>query len=416
MRAQAANIVVAFALTVDLASTAFAQTLTVIHDFTGQGDGGSLYAGLIIDNAGNLYGTTALGGQGRCPNGCGTAFKLTPRASGWILTALHYFQGGDDGAYPEARLTFGPNGGLYGNTCGQDAGYCTGPPYSPVNMEGTVFGLRSPSRVPHNILGGWTQIVLYPQAGNLSGQLVFDQAWNIYGTNGSCVFELMPSGEGWSPRLLYCFNGGNDGSDPASGVVMDQAGNLYGTTAYGGGTSYCYRGCGTVFELIHSGSGWTETILHSFQGGNDGFFPIGGLTFDRSGNIYGTTAAGGSGGGGTVFTLTPLAEGWTFRQIYPIVGQQCEEPPGPYDTLAIDGSGSLYGVTFCDDGGGNVFKLTPTPDGSWTYIDLYQFAKHYGGQYGGAIGGVALDASGNIYGTSAFYGAYGHGAVWKLTP
>jgi uncharacterized repeat protein (TIGR03803 family) len=398
----------ACSVTLVLIQAAFTQTLTIIHVFSGGGDGGSPFAGLIIDNSGNLYGTTAIGGRGSCSNGCGTAFKFTHRASGWVLTPLYYFQGGSDGAYPEARLTFGPNGRLYGNTCG-NVGPCTGPPYSPVNMEGTVFSLGPPPHVPNNILGGWMQTIIYPQAGSPSGQLIFDQAGNIYGSNGSCVFELIASGDGWTPSLLYCFNGGSDGEHPASGVVMDQAGNLYGTTAYGGGSGYCAGGCGTIFELTPSGSGWTETILHSFQGGNDGYFPFGGLTSDRFGNLYGTTAAGGSGGGGTVFTLTPSSGGWAFRQIYPLVGQQCEEPPGPYDTLAIDGSGSLYGATYCDDNGGYVFKLVPNPDGSWTYINMYSL-----NYYGGAVGGVVLDANGNIFGASLGRGDYG--VVWEITP
>jgi hypothetical protein len=355
-------------VTVGLTQKAFPQTLTILHVFSGGGDGFGPFAGLIIDDAGNLYGTTVNGGQGPCLRGCGIVFKLMHRASGWVLTPLYDFRGGDDGGYPEARLTFGPNGSLYGNTCGQDAGSCAGPPQSPANGDGTIFSLGPPSRVPRNILGGWTQRVLYPQAGTPSGQLIFDQAGNIYGTNGSCVFELTPSGDGWTPSSLYCFTGGNDGDDPTSGVVMDQAGNLYGTTAYGGGAGACYDGCGTVFELTYNGSGWIETILHRFQGGDDGYFPVGGLAFDRLGNIYGTTAGGGSGGGGTVFTLTPSSGSWSFHTIYPLVGQPCEEPPGPYDTLAIDGSGSLYGATLCDSGG-NVFKLTPNP--RWG-LELYQ--------------------------------------------
>jgi uncharacterized repeat protein (TIGR03803 family) len=406
-RAHAANIVVAFALTVGLAATTFAQQLIILHVFSGGGDGFGPFAGLILDNAGNLYGTTVNGGVNNCPRGCGTVFKLTHHASGWVLTPLYYFLGGLDGGYPAARLTFGSNGLLYGNTCGE-VGPCTGPPYSPVNMEGTVFTLGPPPHVPNNILGGWRQTILY-QAGSPSGQLIFDQAGNIYGTNGSCVFELTPSGEGWTPSLLYCFNGGNDGEHPTSGVVMDQAGNLYGTTAYGGGASYCASGCGTVFELTPSGSGWTETVLHRFQGSNDGYFPFGGLTFDRFGNLYGTTAGGGSGGGGIVFTVTSSSGSWAFRQIYPLVGQQCEEPPGPYDTLATDGSGSLYGATLCDVDG--VFKLTPSPGGIWTYTGIYQFHNCYGG----SVGGVTLDANGNIFGTSVDGGS-GYGAVWEITP
>lgn len=397
-----------FALALLAASPMQAQTLTILHVFSGGGDGFGPFAGLLLDDAGNLYGTTVNGGLDNCPRGCGTVFKLTHHTAGWVLTPLYYFVGSLGGQYPAARLIFGPNGLLYGNTCG-DVGPCTGPPYSPINMEGTVFSLGPPPHIPNNILGGWMQTIIYPQAGRPSGQLIFDHAGNIYGTNGSCVFELIASGDGWTPSLLYCFNGGSDGEHPASGVVMDQAGNLYGTTVYGGGSGYCSEGCGTVFELTPSGSRWTETILHSFQGGNDGYFPFGGLKFDRFGNLYGTTAAGGSGGGGTVFTLTPSSGGWAFRQIYPLVGQQCEEPPGPYDTLAMDGSGSLYGATLCDDDG--VFKLTPRPNGAWTYTGIYQFHN----DYGGSVGGVILDTNGNIYGTSVDGGS-GYGAVWEITP
>src|SRR5262249_47251836 len=143
--------------------------------------------------------------------------------------------------------------------------------------------------------------------------LIYDQAGNVYGTtygggNGQgVVYELSRSGSGWTEQGLYSFSG-PDGANPANGVIFDSVGNLYGTTAFGGANNL-----GTVFELSPSGGGWTERVLYSFQGSSDGSSPTSGLLLDGSGNIYGTTSNGGSGGGGTVFELAPSGGGYTYH-------------------------------------------------------------------------------------------------------
>ena len=289
----------------------------VLHTFNRNGtDGYGPAAGLIFDSAGNLFGTTSLGGT----NGAvGTVFELSPGSNGnWTEKALYDFSStGVNGAYPLENVTFDTAGNIYGTTAhgGTDN-----------NNYGIVFQLTPKSG------GGWTENVLYSFSNGPNGDgpwgLVFDAAGNIYGTTtsggvGSCnfegivgcgtVFELSPkAGGGWTETVLYSFQGGNDGQYPRAGLVFDKAGNLYGTTANGGIYQRCnidnisIGGCGTVFELVpNAGGGWTEKILHSFGNNMDGMIPEAGLIFDAVGNLYGTTFWGGVHGGGTVFKITP---------------------------------------------------------------------------------------------------------------
>jgi len=391
-----ALLMILFAATVISVPAAQAQTFAVLHTFTGYGDGGEPIAGLTMDRAGNLYGTTSQGGAA----GNGTVFKLVHARSGWVLYTLHAFQGGQDGATPQARVLFGPDGTLYGTTSYGGAG------------SGTVFNLRPPATSCRSAQCPWTETVLYRFTGGSDGgepgfgELAFDPAGNIYGTTsyggmgchayGGCgvVFELSPSGEGWTESVLYRFTGGSDGFSPFSGVTFDKAGNLYGTTVLGGGGEG-----GVLYQLIPSASGWTETTLHSFGTSGDGYSPYGGLIIDQQGNLYGTTF-----GNGVVYELQSFGSNWTYNILYVLGGQ------GPYDAPTMDASGNLYGTTFGDgsSGLGNVFKLTPGA-GGWTYTDLHGFRGSDGVE---PVGGVVLDANGNIYGTT-FYAA---GEVWEITP
>jgi hypothetical protein len=207
----------------------------LLHSFTGGTDGGFPYAGVTMDKAGKLYGTTSSGGTGN-----GTAFRLSYRGSGWVFTPVYSFQGGSDGSSPEAKVTLGPDGALYGTTYEGGGSGCGG------SGCGTIFSLRPSSR--------------------------------------ACKAALCP----WTETVLYSFSGGPDGANPLAEVIFDQAGNLYGTTAAGG------LGGGTVFELIHRGSGWTKQVLYNFMGGTDGRYPAAGLIFDQMGNLWGTTVNGGS--------------------------------------------------------------------------------------------------------------------------
>ena len=220
------------------------------------------------------------------------------------------------------------------------------------------------------------------------------------------VYELTPSGGGWSENVLYSFPGGaSDGYFPQSGVALDNIGNLYGTTYYGG--TY---GAGTVYRLTPSGSGWAENILYNFQAGDDGGYPFGGLIFDQFGNLYAATPTGGSGGGGTVFELTPSDGNWTFSVLYSF-----SAGTGPYGSLTMDAAGNLYGTTFTVGayGYGSVFKLTFS-GGGWSATDLHDFT---GGSDGGnPFGNVTLKPNGKLYGTASGGGAYGLGVVWEITP
>jgi uncharacterized repeat protein (TIGR03803 family) len=256
--------------------------------------------------------------------------------------------------------------------------------------------------------------------------MVFDAAGNLYGTAGSegpynagVVFELSPDGDGtWTASVLHSFAGGPaDGRAPFANVILDSAGNLYGTTRNGGAHTY-----GTVFELSPVGDGtWTQLLLHSFQKNNgDGYNPWGGVIFDKARNLYGTTIAGGAYGGGTVFKLSPASGGgWSERILHSFGnGTDGNEPAVG---LVADASGNLYGVTSRGGAyststmpGGTVFKLSPVGNGSWTEAILHSFGKGTDGSV--PSGALILDGGSNLYGTTSGGGLYGGGMVFEITP
>ena len=387
-------------LTLVTTRAAQAQTYNVLHSFSGGGDGGTPSAGLMMDRTGNLYGTAQYGGAGN-----GTVFKLSHPGSGWILSILYAFQGGNDGLGPESRVIFGPDGGLYGTTTsGGFQGY------------GTVFELRPPVTACKSVICPWTETVLYRFQGGSDGidpaygDLTFDPMGNLYGTTSggglqlcggnTCgvVYKLTRSGGSWTESVLYSFTGGNDGGTPYSGVILDSTGNLYGTAYYGGANTL-----GTVYELSPAGLAWTEKTLTDFSGG--GGSPLGGLTFDPQGNLFGTGFSGG-----TAFELKPSGGNWIYSLLYTFNGFD-----GPFGSLTLDGAGNVYGTN--SSGGtydqGFVFKLTPA-NGGWTFADLYDFT---GGNDGGfPLSNVILDSKGNLYGTAYLGGAAGYGVVWEITP
>jgi uncharacterized repeat protein (TIGR03803 family) len=414
------------AATIVFTQSAQAQKFTVLHNFTGGEDGAYPYAGLAVDRAGNFYGTTLFGGYtgGNCNGlvkGCGTVFKLSYKGAGWIFTPLYSFQGYSDGNNPQAGVTIGPNGNLYGTTFSGGN----------INNFGTVYNLRPSAMACKSALCPWTETVLYrftcgSDGANPDSDVIFDQAGNMYGitanggsANSGTVYELMPSNGGWRESVLYTFTGGNDGASPEAGLIFDGSGNLYGTTSAGGDYgSLCseYNGCGVVFELTPSQGSWTETTLHLFDPNNgDGYDPTTSLIFDQSGNIYGTTGLGGSSDrGGTVFELMPNSKGsWTETLLHSFT--QIGDGGGPAGALTMDAAGNLYGTTNGNGayGFGAVFKLTPS-NGSWTYTSLHDFT---GGSDGGLpVSNVIFDANGNLYGTAYGGGGYGYGFVWEITP
>ena len=333
-------------------------TEIVLYSFTGSADGAQPSAGLIFDPAGNLYGTTNFGGSGNCSLGCGTVFKLTPASGGWTETVLYTFTGGTDGREPYARLLFDAPGNLYGTTLlgGNIGTVCS-------SGCGTVFKLTPAS-------GGWTESVLYAFAGGTDGAspydpLAFDPAGNLYGTAyaagayGSGVnFKLSPGSSGWTESVLRAFSGGYDGKYSYGDVILDAAGNLYGTAFQGGG-----RGYGVVFQLVPGAKGgWQEKVLHSF-GNAPSANPVAGLVMDPAGNLYGTTLAGGQQTScgttcGTLFKLSPASGGvWTYKVIH--VFGQGTDGYHPSGDLILDSAGNLYGTTQAGgtQGSGLVFEI-----------------------------------------------------------
>jgi uncharacterized repeat protein (TIGR03803 family) len=281
---------------------------TVLHTFSGP-DGEFPLSGVIMDASGNLYGTASLGGNvndctQNTPPGCGVVFELSPMAGGgWKETVLYAFTGAADGGIPSGGLVFDTAGSLYGTTS----------LYGGSNF-GTVFEL-SPSS------SGWTLTTLDTFTGATSdgaypgGTLIFDAAGNLYGTTyqggsgggigSGTVFELSPSSGSWAETVLHNFALNPDGGEPIAGVVFDAKGNLWGTTSSGGPDGHFSTG--VVYELVPgSGGTWTYVGAHDFrQGIGDGQYPYGGVVFDKSGNVYGTTAFGGSANLGAFYKIVP---------------------------------------------------------------------------------------------------------------
>jgi uncharacterized repeat protein (TIGR03803 family) len=328
---------------------------------------------------------------------------------------LHRFKGATDGANPNFNLIFDAAGNLYGTTPGGGA-----------HGGGTVFKLKPDSD------GSWTENVLYSFCSNCGdaeypvGGLVFDAMGNLYGTTGSqsgTVFKLAPNADGsWTESVLHSFLGGSDGQFPSAGLIFDAGGNLYGTTFYGGDLNCDSIGCGTVFKLAPNADGsWTESVLYRFTGG-DGMGPNGGLIFDAAGNLYGTTAGGGTFGRGVVFKLASQSDrSWTESVLLSFNGAN---GAFPYTAgLIFDTAGNLYGTTRlggsrkCLSSGagcGVVFKLTPKTDGTWTESVLHYYADHPAAN---PYASLIFDAVGNLFGTTANdYSPLGDGVVFKMVP
>jgi uncharacterized repeat protein (TIGR03803 family) len=252
----------------------------------------------------------------------------------------------------------------------------------------------------------------------LSG-VILDQEGNLYGTtqlggpsNTGTVFELVPSESGWAKNVLYSFSGGDDGAQPFGSVVFDSSGNLYGTAAYGG-----YNGYGTVFELAPNRfdrEQWTFTVIHTFV---DGFTPIAGLILDAAGNLYGTTSGGGGYCNcGIVFELSPVLGSWEETTLYSFDG---EDGNAPGANLVFDNLGNLYGTTRIGgkDGIGNVFQLSPpAPGGQWTERSFSFPPSWKIGAY--PASSISLDSAGRLYGTTTSGGEPngGNGVIFRITP
>ena len=381
-----------------------ANTENALYAFQG-GNDCAAYGSLILDPAGNLYGTTY---GGFVVNG--EVYELTPSGSGWTETILHTFAGGSDGRNAVTGLVRDQAGNLYGTT-----------PSGGSPNYGVVYEV-SPNG------SGWTETVLYTFTGGNDGGapysgLILDQGGNLYGTtsqggsgHNGVVFKLTRGSGGWTESVLHAFTGGDDGSFPQGDLLFDQAGNLYGTTMQGG-----VSGLGTVFKLTPHAGGWTETTLYGFTSGNDGSTPMAGVTSDSSNVLYGTAGAGGSGSAGVVFQLNPFPTiqrtalaGWEETPIFSFTGGS--GGIGPSTGLVFDQAGNLDGTAGGGGGYGVIYQLTP--ESGWTENVLYTFS-------GGADGGfpqstVTIDSTGNLYGTTigggTGHGDAGCGVVYQIPP
>ena len=403
-----------------------AQTYQVIHNFVGSLDGSEPTSGVTIDTAGNLYGTTFFGDQGT-----GTLYKMSHHGGGWLLSPLYYFTNIPTGVIPYARPIIGPDGAFYVTTGFGGVGPCVA--YNSSGC-GTVLQMRPLPTPPPTPITPWSEAVLYKFTGGSDGanpysaDVVFDRAGNLYGvaynggsincpTGCGVVYKLAKTGNSWSESVVYAFTNGTDGAHPWAGVTLDAGGNLYGTTSDGGA-----HGFGTVYELSPSGSGYAFQTLYSFQGQADGGLVYAGLIFDRVGNLYGATSTYGSGGGGTVFELSPSGNGWNFSVLYSFAGPMGGFYPGPVANLSFDNQGNLYGTTHLDGvfNFGAIFKLTPGA-GGWTYTSLHDFTA--GADGGDPRSNVSFDANGNMYGTASEGGTGDRqtcvgscGVVWQIIP
>jgi uncharacterized repeat protein (TIGR03803 family) len=378
-----------------------AQEISVLHTFTGGSDGSYPDGNLAEDSARNLYGTTQIGGA----YGAGTVFEVSPEENGkWRFSLLYTFTGGTDGGYPLGSVVFDGAGNGYVTVSGGG-----------VDGLGAVVEL-SPAPGSGK---GWSEKVLYSFQGGSDGaipfgDIVFDGAGNIFGTTSiggvthigcppakgcGTIYELSPAGGGaWKERVIHSLTDAfGQGAEPRAGLVIDAVGNLYGTTYEGGDNEVCSgNGCGSVFELLPpvKGKHWRYKTLIDFNATN-GAWVRGGLTWNGTGALFGTTLYGGASNAGVIFSLTQESGKWKFRDEYSFNGIDGLQPAGG---LAFDHAGNLYGATY--EGGANdwgaLFQLVPG-NGGWTENVLYSFAvsgKKFGANL---LGGLMMDSSGNLF-------------------
>lgn len=380
----------------------------VLYAFTGD-HGCQPIAGVVLDKAGNLYGTTD---GGICNNvtSNGTVYKLSPDGA---ETELYAFPGGNGGAEPNGLL-LDKSDSLWGTAGADGASGC-----------GVIFKVTSSGResVVHTFQGGaddgcgpflGSGMVVAPN-GKYFGTTSSSGKHGDYGT----IFELTAiTHRRYS--LFYSFKGGRDGFIPESGLTADVQGNLYGTTAYGGRMNLCtvggFGGCGTIFRLAPDG---TKTVLYAFKGPPyDGFIPAAALAMDGSGNLYGTTEEGGrSGCGGyetcgVVFKLAPDGT----ETVLHIFTDKHGDGGNPVAALTLDSAGNLYGTTEyggskgCGTGCGTIFEIAP--DGTETILHKFNSATDGANPQAG----LTPDGNGHYYGTASGYGKYGYGTVFEFTP
>jgi uncharacterized repeat protein (TIGR03803 family) len=424
---KSAAVLAIFAMTALLGGVqqASAQTEKILHGFSNNGLGESPYMGLVFDTAGNLYGTTGAAGA----YGAGTVFELSPNGGGgWTQKVLHQFGNGTDGQSPwGGSLLIDTAGNLYGTTRYGGTGLCDS--YNPVGC-GTVFELVHNSdgsyteKVLHNFAGGTDEDG--PNGYHPYGGLAMDAAGNLYGTAlyggtyggtagfGGVVFELTQSDGNWSEQVLWSFGSTGDGSFPLCTPVFDKAGNLYGTTESGNGNS----SGGIVFELSPGASAWTEKIIFQFDVSGDsqtGNSPQAGVVFDANGNLYGTTGYGGPYYRGDVFELSPSEGGsWTETLLHTF---GYGDGNIPFAGVILDAAGNVYGTTASGGkgGAGTVYELSRGTGGLWNETILHDFQDNFFDGYS-PESSLVMDSQGNLYGTTQDGGSGGGGTVFEVMP
>ncbi|HEX3431729.1 MAG TPA: choice-of-anchor tandem repeat GloVer-containing protein [Rhizomicrobium sp.] len=402
------------ALLLLLPGAAGASGYSVLYSFAGGSAGTAPETALYADSAGNLYGTTEVGGDTLC-GGCGTVFEVAPDGT---ETVLYAFTDGKDGGYPLAGVMMDAAGNLVGTTSyGGNYGAGTVFAVRPNGSERTLYTFCARSNCKDGA---------YPYAG-----LIADSVGNLYGTtlaggntkSAYCpvaatpgcgtIFEVATDGK---ETVLHDFRGRRDGAYPQAALYADSGGNLYGTTAGGGSTGCGGYGCGTVFKVARDG---TETIVHAFRDGKqDGAYPVARLIADSAGNLYSTTNKGGAYDCGTVFRI---ATDGSESLLYSFKGKRYGDGEFPQAGLLIDASGNLYGTTVNggtrrrhSDGDGIIFELAT----NGTEIVLYPFCSETfckdGSRPYGDLTWKASDQT-TLYGTASQNGAHGHGVVFSYT-
>jgi len=409
------KVLVAVAVTLILAGSAWASSERVLYNFCSQTscvDGYLPYGSLVADSSGNhLYGTTYQGGT----NGFGEVFELTNSGGTWSQTVIYSFLGpsNSDGAYPFAGLVFDAAGkNLYGTT------YQGGP-----SSQGTVFKLsKSGSTWKETVLHSFADISgsdgYYPY-----GALVFDAAGNLYGTtqaggkfNGGTVFTLKLSNGKYTYKVIHGFvTSSSSAYQPYAGLVVGKNGYLYGTTYYGG----LVWNAGAVYQMRQVSGVWLFSVIYNFLGSSLGQFTESGLAVDGAGNMYGTTYQGADFNLGGVYKLTAGTNNkWTQKIVYSFRSYAKKDGAYPYFAgVTLDAQGNIYGTTF--QGGssaannlnyGTVYKLTT---GTYKERVLWSFGTTGDGYYPYQ---KAILVKGKLYGTTHNGGSKGGGVVYEVTP
>lgn len=424
---------VVVASVVCIAASAWAND-TVLFSFPGGANGGDPTGALARDAAGNLYGTATIGGISNNSGGCGTVFELSPATGGgYTETVLYTFQAASsaDGCLPESGVTLDSAGNLYGTTAiGGPVATCV------PSGCGTVYELVRGSngtwteKILWNFTGG-------DDGANPSGNVIFDSKGNAYGTtttggNDNCgvslgilgcgtVYKLTPTRSGeWDETSLVVFpNSSGDGGIIPGSLTLGDHGNFYGVTVFGGHSNSCNaeNGCGTIFELVSEDGSFTYNMIYEFMDSTTNGGNPTGLVMNGT-HLFGAASTGGTAGDGVVWELLHNESGWTENVLYNFQGGTDGDYPN--SNLFLGAGGALYGTTVygghapphCDAGCGTVFRVADSESG-WSERVLVRFDRSNGNAYGGSS--VSLqDSAGNLYGVTGLGGSSNNGIVFEL--